>query len=466
MGSAVRRLVRSCLPAVLALAASIGAAAPGGGAEPRPQELFAAHAPAATTTLPPGFSTSLVFSGLTRPTVLQFASDGRVFVGEKGGRVRVFDSLSDPSPTNVKDLSTEVYAEIGSDRGLLGMALDPANSTESTFVYVLYTLDAPIGVAPPVYNDSCPDPLGTGCTVGARLSRFEVFANGSSGAEQVLIEGWCQQYPSHSIGTLAFGPDGTLYVGGGDGASYTNTDWGQFGNPCGDPVNEGGALRAQDERTQSDPTGLNGAILRVDPVTGAAAAGNPLVGGDPSDDRIIAYGMRNPFRFAPRPGTDRIFVGDVGWNAWEEIDRIGSASDGTVENFGWPCYEGGKPQLDYRSARLQLCRGLYNDRSATTKPVLAVNHGPGSCNGSNVFSGMAFYPGGNYPAQYDGALFFTDIVRQCLWTMLPKPNGDPDPATFTAFGTGIAAVDLKPGPNGDIFYADLDGGAIRRLSFA
>ena len=110
------------------------------------------------------------------------------------------------------------------------------------------------------------------------------------GSEQVLIEDWCQQYPSHSIGSLAFGADGALYVSGGDGASFNFVDYGQDGapvNPCGDPPGgvggtmtpptaEGGALRSQDVRTTSDPAGLDGTILRVDPATGAGLPDNPM----------------------------------------------------------------------------------------------------------------------------------------------------------------------------------------------
>ena len=110
-----------------------------------------------------------------------------------------------------------------------------------------------------------------------------------TGTEQVLIEDWCQQYPSHSIGALDFGPDGALYVTGGDGASFNFTDYGQDGsplNPCGDPPGgvgaaltpptaEGGALRSQDLRTSGDPTGLDGALLRVDPATGAGTSRQP-----------------------------------------------------------------------------------------------------------------------------------------------------------------------------------------------
>ena len=157
------------------------------------------------------------------------------------------------------------------------------------------------------------------------------------GSEQVLIEDWCQQYPSHSTGSLAFGADGALYVSGGDGASFNFVDWGQDGNPlnpCGDPPGtvgsvlspptaEGGALRSQDLRTSGDPVSLDGAILRVDPATGAGLPDNPLATStDANARRIIAYGLRNPFRINVRPGTNEVWAGDVGWSTWEEVNRL------------------------------------------------------------------------------------------------------------------------------------------------
>src|SRR6185436_20336423 len=157
------------------------------------------------------------------------------------------------------------------DRGMLGMALDP-NFPNNPYVYVLYTYDAAIGGTAPRWgspgatSDGCPTPPGAtsdGCVVSGRLSRLQANGNVMTGTEQVLIEDWCQQYPSHSLGSLAFGADGALYVSGGDGASFNFTDWGQDGtpvNPCGDPPGppgtaltpptaEGGALRSQDVRT-------------------------------------------------------------------------------------------------------------------------------------------------------------------------------------------------------------------------
>jgi glucose/arabinose dehydrogenase len=117
----------------------------------------------AVTTLPPGFQEKIVFSGLTNPTAVRFAPDGRVFVAEKRGVIKVFDSLTDTSPDVFADLNANVYNFW--DRGLLGMALDP-NFAANPYVYVLYTFDHELGspATPPrwgtqgVYSDPCPIP--------------------------------------------------------------------------------------------------------------------------------------------------------------------------------------------------------------------------------------------------------------------------------------------------------------------
>jgi glucose/arabinose dehydrogenase len=448
----------------------------------------------AAATLPPGFQETIVLSGLVNPTAVRFASDGRVFVAEKSGLIKVFDGLSDATPTVFADLRTNVHNFW--DRGLLGLALDP-NFPTNPYVYVLYTHDAAIGGTAPRWgtvggsSDGCPTPpgaTGDGCVVSGRLSRLAAAGNVMTGPEQVLIEDWCQQYPSHSIGSLVFGADGALYVTGGDGASFNFVDYGQDGspvNPCGDPPGgvgavltpptaEGGALRSQDLRTPGDPVTLDGAVIRVNPATGAAMPDNPLAGhADPNARRIIAYGLRNPFRANVRPGTSELWLGDVGWNEWEEINRIDNPT-GPVKNFGWPCYEGNPRQSGYDGANLNICEGLYGQSGAVTAPYFAYHHNNRvvaneACpTGSSAIAGLAFafYQGGSYPASYSGALFFADYSRDCIWAMRKDADGLPAPGLLETFVAGAAnPVDLQVGPGGDVFYADLDGGTIRRIQY-
>jgi glucose/arabinose dehydrogenase len=479
---AVRR--RRLLPVAVSVALVLGSLA----------AMVVGTAPTAAAAPLPGFQEQIVFSGLTNPTAVRFVSDGRVFVAEKGGRIKVFDSLTDTSPSTFADLSTNVHNFW--DRGLLGMTLAP-NFPADPYVYVLYTYDAAIGGTAPRwgtpgnYSDPCPTPPGAtadGCVVSGRLSRLQAAGSVMTGSEQVLVEDWCQQYPSHSVGTVEFGADGMLYASGGDGASFNFVDYGQDGspvNPCGDPggtaptppTAEGGALRSQDLRSGGDPVSLDGSIIRVDPATGVAAPGNPMIGAtDPNAKRIIAYGQRNPFRFTVRPGTNQLWLGDVGWNDWEEINYIPNPTDSLVENFGWPCYEGAGRQAGYDGANLSICETLYSTPGAVTPPYFAYHHNnrvvPNeSCpTGSSSIAGLDFQfaaSDSSYPAEYDGALFFADYSRDCIWVMPKGADGQPAPGQVRTFVAGAAnPVNLEIGPDGNLYYADFDGGTIRRISYA
>ena len=428
-------------------------------------------------------------SGLTRPVAIRFASDGSVFVAEKSGLIKMFSSLTDTSPIVVADLQSKVHDYW--DRGLMGFTLDP-NYPASPHAYVLYAYDAPIGGTAPTYGDGCPAPPGAntdGCFVSGRLSRLTI-ANGSS-TEQVLINDWCQQFPSHSVGDLRFGADGALYATGGEGASFIGVDFGQFGgtttpvaptpptpaNPCGDPpagsggteqppAAEGGALRAQSVRRAADePVVLGGTVIRVDPITGAAVANNPLIlSPDLNKRRIVGYGLRNPFRFAIRPGTNDLWIGNVGWNAWEAIDRIPAPLASTVSNFGWPCYEGPNPQSNYQAANLSSCQSLAG--SGVTTPYFAYDHAaaivPGetcpTANGSSI-SGLSFYTGGSYPSAYDGALFFADHTRNCIWAMFPGSNGLPN----RAIDPDVRHGSIEPGRPRDRAVAATSSMSITRV---
>jgi glucose/arabinose dehydrogenase/PKD repeat protein len=445
----------------------------------------------AAAAVPTGFTDSVVLTGLTNPTVVQFANDGRIFVGQKDGQIKVYHGFN-TTPTVFADLRSSVHDFW--DRGLLGMALAP-NFPADPSVYVLYTFGVPL-TSGTVWGDGCPTPPGPttdGCVVSARLSRLTAAGDVMTGSEQPLINDWCQQFPSHSIGTLAFGNDGYLYASGGDGASFNNVDYGQYGanysgdlaNPCGDaprpagtalspPGAEGGALRSQSVNRTDGPTTLDGTIVRIDPATGQAAPGNPFAGSaDANKRRVVAYGMRNPFRFTMRPGTNEMWVGDVGWNTWEEVNKVASIGDNVAENFGWPCYEGNFTQSGYQAAGLTQCTALYSAGSAT-RPVFAYQHGsPAAPSGDtcplnvgSVISAISFYTGTSYPPAYRGALFFGDHSRNCIWAMLPDANGNPDPGRVQMFESAAGhPVDLKAGPNGDLFYADLEGGSVHRITY-
>jgi uncharacterized repeat protein (TIGR01451 family) len=689
----------------------------------------------AASTPVSGFVDESVFGGLVNPTVIRFSPDGRVFVAEKSGLIKVFSSLTDTTPTVFADLRTDVHNFW--DRGLLGLALHPSFPS-TPYVYAAYTYDHILGAtatgprwgAPGVAADPCPTPPGPttdGCVVSSRVVRLQASTANpdvSTGTQQVLVEDWCQQYPSHSIGSVAFGPDGMLYASGGDGASFAFADYGQGAststsagfNVCGDPgsapgvrptsaAGEGGALRSQDLRTTTpgtspayrtrilsdgplrywrlgeasgtvvvdetgsgvngtyvntptlgapgalstdtnravtfasasvefvnlnnaagypsgnaarsieawirtstvaeqgivdygnyasgsrtffgvhvsgdgrlmvstdsefpvfgpagtltdgawhhvvvtydgsalrayrdgilmsgspftpgaalatstlnrwiantgtrtfngtidevaiyaraltlaeiqahvqaassatpipDPVTLDGTVIRIDPTTGAGAAGNPLASSsDANARRIVAHGFRNPFRFTFRPGTGELWVGDVGWGEWEEIQRIVTPTSGPT-NAGWPCYEGTGRQSSYDAAELPICENLYGS-GTHAGPYYTYFHASDvvtgdACtraNGSAV-AGLAFYPtsGAPYPATYAGALFFADHNRNCIWAMLRGGNGLPDPSTIRLFvGAAANPVHLELGPDGMIYYVDFEGHGIHRLRF-
>lgn len=492
----LRSLLVACRLATVAVAALSGASA-----------AFAA--------VPTGFQDTPVIENLQEPTSVRFSpapGDDRVFVAEKPGRILVFNGLDDTSPEVFADLRKQSF-DTG-DRGLLGMVLDP-NFPASPYVYALYTFDHVLGEGapgsfpkwgqPPTYEgDNCAFGPGVdACPVSGRLVRLTAEGNHASPtaaepAEDVLVEDWCQQDSSHSIGDLSFGPEGALFASGGDGASFIYADFGETGwpspNQCGDPPSpkgtalspptaEGGSLRSQDVTTLGDPTGLDGTVIRINPTTGEAWPGNPLygkAGADANAQRIIATGFRNPFRFSINADTNEVYVGNVGNNTDEEVDRF-STKPASIYNSGWPCFEGDAHNPDFQNLNLNLCEGLYDTPGSTSPPFYAyLHHQPvvpeDECDSpaGSAISGSVFYTGGAFPPAYNDAFFFSDPPRGCAYVMFAGSDGRPDPATTMPFltETGLyPGVDFEIGPEGNLYYTQLFGddysepGSIHRVRY-
>ena len=244
-------------------------------------------------SLPSGFSETLIASGIAGPTAMTFAPDGRLFVCEQGGALRVIKNgalLATPFVTLTVNSSGE--------RGLLGVAFDPAFSTNN-FVYVYYT-----ATTPAIHN---------------RLSRFT--ANGDvavPGSEVVILDlNNLSSATNHNGGAIHFGPDGKLYIAVGENANGANSQ--TLGN-------------------------LLGKMLRINS-NGTIPSDNPFFNTATDNNRAIwALGLRNPFTFAFQPGTGRLFINDVGQNTWEEIN------DGIAgSNYGWPDTEGATTDPRFRS---------------------------------------------------------------------------------------------------------------------
>ena len=418
------------------------------------------------TTRAPGVQQEVAWQGLTVPTAVRFAPDGRVFIAEKSGIVKVFDSIADTTPTVFADLRAKV--DPTADNGLLGLAIDPGFPAKP-YVYVAYVTKPSVFCA------------GYQCQgYGGRIARLK--ADGDQAvSEDVLVQGGCFALQGHTTDHLEFGRDGALYASAGDGAAQSFTDYGQTGNVCGDPdqpagtsltppTSEGGSLRAQDARTPGDPQTLDGTILRIDPATGDGLPDNPFASSpDPMARRIVAYGLRNPYRFTIRPETDELWIGDNGDDDWEELDRLEDPTAATPANFGWPCYEGAAPNVAFQTTGFDLCTSLYGTAGAATPPYFAYAHGStvvpgdGCGTGSSSIGGPAFKPaGGDWPARYAGALFFADYARGCMWVMLAGTDGLPDPAKVELFRPATnGLIDATFGPDGNLYYASVRGTVYR-----
>lgn len=355
-----------------------GATVPGSGARPL-AEIELALEPVAEADAP----TDLVANPRT----------GTALVAERAGRVRPLrdGALGEP----VLDISDRVITAV--EQGLLGIEVSPDGST----LYVSYSL-APDG-------DTRVDAYALDGDAVDAGSRRELLA----------VE---QPFPNHNGGDLAFGPDGYLYVGLGDGGSR------------GDPEGNG-----------QDPHALLGSVLRIDPARaeGGRAYGippdNPFADGRDGAPEVWLHGVRNPWRFSFDPATGDLWIADVGQDAVEEIDLLpASEGAGRGANLGWDEMEGAQPY-----------EGGSNPPGAVL-PLLELHHDDGSC----AVTGGVVYRGDGIPA-LEGAYLFTDYcdgrlraVRAADGRVVEERTFDAAADELVAFGTDAA---------GEVYVLSLDG---------
>ena len=396
-------------------------------------------APAAA--VPSGFVDEVVVGGLTDPTALAFLPDGRILVAQKHGLVRVIKNGA-VLPTPLIDLSSRVNDYW--DRGLLGIATHPSFA-QNGYLYLLYTYenDATQYDGPKtsrltrvmVAGDTAAlsseavilgKTVGAGCPADSPTDPIKV-----SSADCIPSD-----YFSHSIGSVRFASDGALFVGTGDAANFNTVD----------------DLALRSQRLDS----LAGKLLRVDE-SGAGVAGNPYyqaTAPSANKSKVYASGLRNPFRFNLRPGTTTPYVGDVGWNSYEEINVAPGGA-----NFGWPCYEGPARQGGYEPKA--TCQSLYSQGAGAVKGALVTwDHAAG---GASV-TGGAFYTGTAFPAQYQGAYFYADYARGFLRYL----NVDANNALVggqTDFGTASNPVAIEMGPDGSLYYVAIFTNELHRVRY-
>ncbi len=310
-------------------------------------------------TVPSGFSDATFVTALNLPVAMEFAPDGRLFVCEKNGSLRVVTAAGALLPTPFLTLSVSTAGE----QGLLGVAFDPQFVTNG-YLYCYYSVP--------------------GTTVHNRVSRFT--ANGDvvvPGSEVPILDLDNLLTAYHNGGALHFGPEGKLYVAVGENGGQSNAQM---------------------------ITNRLGKILRINP-DGTIPSDNPtsfpgIPGTTSGANRAIwCVGLRNPFTFAIQAGTGRMFINDVGNATWEEIDEAVAGA-----NFGWPTTEGDFDSATYPNFRRPI-HAYGHDGTAQ-----------GTASGEAICGGV-FYPAtGPFPSAYRGMYFYADLTNNWIRVLDPATN--------------------------------------------
>jgi len=283
-----------------------------------------------------------------------------------------------------------------------------------------------------------PSGIVNGTTITAPASQIEVGSQDNDpdrpGIQNQNIRDYlATDSDSHSIGAVHFGPDGYLYLTVGDGVSYN------FVDPRG--------VRVQDIHN------LSGKLLRIDPITGEGAPGNPFYqASDPNSNasKVFYYGIRNSYRFSFDPVTNLPVLGDVGWNSWEELDTGPAGS-----NFGWPYFEGPDKTASYQNLSQAITFYNNGNRNNTSDPpavfpILSLSHG--APDNAHVITAGDFYS--------QNTIFFDDVQNGTIFAATFNASRQVTSVQLVDNVQGV--VDMQKGPDGWIYGADLVDGTIRR----
>ena len=349
---------------------------------------------------------ALFASGISNPTDILstgVSGDGRLFVLDQSGKIRIINSTGTVVPQPFLDITSQVRFE--GEMGLLGLAFSPHYATDG-FFFVNY-IDKNMN------------------TVVARY-HISGDANTADIASAQIVLKQQQPYTNHNGGALAFGSDGYLYIAFGDGGS------------AGDPEK-----RAQDTNTWL------GKLLRIDvgklPYT--VPSDNPYVGKAGVKPEIWDMGLRNPWRISFDSKTHELYIADVGQGDVEEINVEAAKKGGN--NYGWRCYEGDK------EFKTDGCK----DKSQYVFPALTYDHNEGRCS----VTGGYVYRGNSYP-DLTGKYFYGDYCGGQVYFMEKQSNGSY--TSTKAFQTPYKISTFGQDSSGELYLADYASGAIYRLQDA
>jgi len=345
-----------------------------------------------------------VVDGLSLPVGLANAGDGsgRLFVVEKRGSIRVVQS-GQPAGAAFLNIQDRVGSD-SSEQGLLGLAFHP-NFAQNGWFFVNYT-----------------DTQGN--TVISRFSVTSALGMADPSSETRVLS-FDQPAPNHNGGHLAFGPDGYLYIGTGDGGGGGDT----FGNG-------------------QNAHALLGKMLRidVDSLPYSIPPDNPFVGNPAYLPEIWAIGLRNPWRYSFDRQTGDLVIADVGQGDYEEVN-VQPASSAGGENYGWPIMEG------------LHCFPSFNNcvSNGLILPVAEYDHSSGGCS----ITGGYVYHGSQYP-QLDGVYFYGDYCSSTIWGMARDDAGVWQSRPLAQMDGSLSS--FGEDENGEMYLADMRGGVIYQLA--